>query len=235
MRLEHVPTICAAIALTPTGSYAHNTATPIPDVVAPFSNSQTYALSLGNAVRIFELRKYLSSSSADQARVSIVVSKTENKQTPSESIQEIRRLTGITYLQISEIFGVSSRAVYDWLAGKPIASAHHQRIGEVNAVLRFIDRGAATENKNLIFNDSGNGVTYFELLKEGAYSKVTQDLGEGMERASFDNVLSVEAEKHNVPRHFGSSFEGSVDADESEIVPIRAIKVRKANARRKKT
>lgn len=145
---------------------------------------------------------------------------------PAELVHGVRNLSGMTWVQIAEIFGVSSRAVFGWASGRSISSAHHQHLGDLFTTLKYIDRGSAEENINLLLSNYDEGRTYFELLKANQCDQVKMVVGKGINRPSFDKQLTEEAKKHNAPKHFGRSFEQSANEKDVEIVLPRKTKVR---------
>lgn len=207
------------------------------DVAVPFRTTPKFVLYRSNVFNVFRKQQLFSSSTANVARISVHVpdveaDKTFKKSSPSELVQGIRLLGGMTWAQVAEIFGVSLRAVFDWSAGKAVAAQHHQRLGNVFATLEYIDRGSAEENINLLMSASKDGRTCFELLKTDQCDLVRAVAGEGPKRPLYEKKLSEEAIEYNAPIHFGLSMEEALTDEDVEIVLPREPKVRRAKAKR---
>ncbi|WP_419950972.1 helix-turn-helix domain-containing protein [Candidatus Palauibacter sp.] len=59
------------------------------------------------------------------------------------AVSELRRISGLTWEQLAELFGVSRRSVHCWASGKPLNAANHERLMRVLDVVRDADRGTA--------------------------------------------------------------------------------------------
>lgn len=206
------------------------------EVAAPFSYGQSFKM-FEQDIQTFAMRQeYLEGSTALNIPVSFSVegnNPTANT-TPAELVHELRRVSGLTWAQIAEVFDVSARAPYHWASGKTVSAENHERLGQVVTVLRFIDRGSAEENRNLLLGNARPGQTYLDLLCGGEYKLVRALAGEGVGRPSFGPALSQDAEKFNAPSHWGSTIEASSGMDETEILPLSQPKLRRAKARRNK-
>lgn len=203
-------------------------------VETPFWVIPKYVLSERNVVCIYKKQQYLSPSTATVMPISVNVVDAPEIHSPSELVQAIRYLCGMTWAQVAEIFSVSLRAVFDWAAGKPVSPRHHEHLGNVFATLEYIDRGSAEENMNLLMSKSQEGITCFQLLKNDQCDLIRDIAGEGPKRPSFKADLSEDAKKYNAPIHFGHSIENALNDEDMEIVVTGGPKIRRVKARRKK-
>lgn len=207
-----------------------------PKVAAPFSHGQSFKV-FEREIQAFAMRQeYLEGSTALNIPVSFSVE--DNDPTantkPAELVHELRRISGLTWAQIAEIFDVSARAPYHWASGKPVSAENHERLGQAVTAIRFIDRGSAEENRNLLLGNARPGQTYLDLLCSGEYELVRALAGEGVGRPSFGPALTQDAEKFNAPSHWGNAIEASSAMDETEILQLSPPKLQRAKARRSK-
>lgn len=206
------------------------------NVAAPFSHGQSFKV-FERDIHAFAMRQeYLEGSTALNIPVSFSI---EDKDptantTPAELVHELRRISGLTWAQIAEVFDVSARAPYHWASGKTVSAENHERLGQVVTVLRFVDRGSAEENRNLLLGNAPTGKTFMDLLCDGEYELVRALAGKGVGRPNFGPALTKGAERFNAPRHWGDAIEVSSGMNETEILPLNQPKLRRIKARRNK-
>ena len=88
----------------------------------------------------------------------------------SEAIMEIRRRSGLTWEELSELFDVSRRSVHYWANGKPPSTGHEWAIRKVLTILRCLDRGNQIDTRaTLLAVDDVNEISILELLKSGRF------------------------------------------------------------------
>jgi DNA-binding transcriptional regulator YiaG len=105
---------------------------------------------------------------------------------PSNSrsaVNELRRVSGLTWEQLGDLFQVSRRAVHNWASGETLNRKNESRLGHALATLRFIDRGLSSLNRAVLTQPLHDGRIPFQLLKEGAFEEVRQALGPGRSRS----------------------------------------------------
>lgn len=148
-------------------------------------------------------------------------------------VAELRRLTGLTWAQISQLFGVSKRAPFHWASGKNVSADHHQRLGKVVSLLRYADRGSAEENKKLLLSEAKDGQTFLDLLSSGQDEHFGELAGKGPGRNTLPGTLTPTAKRFHVSQHWGTSAQLLQSADVVEV-PVAKSTLRKAKPRRKK-
>lgn len=148
-------------------------------------------------------------------------------------IAELRRLTGLTWAQISQLFDVSKRAPFHWASGKNISADHHQRLGKVVSLLRRADRGSAEENKKLLLSEAKDGQTFLDLLSSGQDDPFGELAGKGPGRKTLPGSLTSTARKLRVSQHWGASAQLLQSSDVVEV-PVTKSTLRKTKLRRKK-
>jgi hypothetical protein len=204
-----------------------------PRIAAPFLEKTRISISTEDAIQMLKWQEFRSGTSSEGVRVSVAVNESavdaRAESTPSELIVELKRLSGLTWAQVSEVFGVKPRALHYWRAGEPVSGENHERLGAVVAMLRFIDRGTREENKRLLLSEAVDGKTFFELAKEGELQAIRDHAGEGIGRVSFGAVLTQEARAKNAPLEYLPSEELS---DEAEVDLMVRPKTRRKSIRR---
>ena len=90
----------------------------------------------------------------------------------AEAIMEIRRLSGLTWEELGDLFDVSRRSVHHWANGKPAAARHNQMIRRMLAAVRHLYQGDQFGTYALLLAvDQSIGVSTFDLLKDGRYDE----------------------------------------------------------------
>ena len=205
-----------------------------PPVAAPFAQAPIFRV-FGADVQGFALRqKYLEFSTALSAPLHFLVESAgqELGQAPAEQISELRRISGLTWAQLADVFGVSARAPFHWASGNAVSAENHKRLGQVLAAVKYVDRGSAEANRNLLLGSVPSGQTFLELLQIAEFDLVRQLAGPGQGRAAYPSPLSTDADRFNAPKHWGKAVEAGAGTDEAEIKPVTEPKLRRAKARR---
>ncbi|RME42514.1 MAG: XRE family transcriptional regulator, partial [Deltaproteobacteria bacterium] len=94
------------------------------------------------------------------------------------ALAEFRRLSGLTWDQLAQVFGVSRRILHLWASGKPLGAPNEEHLRRLLAVLRRADRGAAGANRALLLTEH-EGTIPIDLLVEHRYEEFLQLVGEG--------------------------------------------------------
>lgn len=97
---------------------------------------------------------------------------------PRDAISELRRISGLTWEQLAELFGVSRRSVHFWASGKPLNAANEQRLLRTLDVVRYADRGNARLTRTALFTARG-GSAPFDLLVAERFDEARALLGAG--------------------------------------------------------
>jgi DNA-binding transcriptional regulator YiaG len=116
------------------------------------------------------------------------------------AIGELRRLSGLTWDQLARMFNVSRRSLHFWASGKPMTPSNEEHLHRVLAVLRKIDRGAASANRTALLGVCEDGSLPFDLLVEGDYERVISLLGPGGGRHVSPPKLDEAARAARAPR-----------------------------------
>jgi DNA-binding transcriptional regulator YiaG len=99
-------------------------------------------------------------------------------ETTRQAISELRRISGLTWEQLGELFDVSRRSVHFWASGKPLNAGNEQRLMQVLDVVRAAERGDAQTTRAALF-EVKEGTTAFALLAAARFDKARAMLGAG--------------------------------------------------------
>ena len=90
----------------------------------------------------------------------------------AEAIMEIRRLSGMTWEELGELFDVSRRSVHHWSNGNPVSARHDHMIRRMLAAVRHLDQGDQARTRALLLTvDQATGVSTFDLLRGGRFDE----------------------------------------------------------------
>lgn len=177
---------------------------------------------------------YHSSSTSTHVALSVTdVTDASEVEDAAALVAELRRLTGLTWAQISQLFGVSKRAPFHWASGKNVSADHHQRLGKVVSVVRHADRGSTEENKKFLLSEAKDGQTFLDLLSGGQDDDFSELAGKGPGRTFLSDSPTPSANRLRVTQHWGASAHRLQSADVFEV-PVTKSNLRKAKLRRKK-
>lgn len=97
-------------------------------------------------------------------------------------IHELRRVSGLSWEALAEIFGVSRRSLHFWASGKRLSDENEKHLRHVINVVEFIDRGTARKNRALLLTPDDSGVTGLNLLTKKDYEIFKERFGRGQGR-----------------------------------------------------
>ncbi len=100
-----------------------------------------------------------------------------------QAVNELRKLSGLTWEQLACLFDVSRRSVHFWASGQPLAVAHEEKLNRILDAVQYISLGSASLNRSLLMGVGKDGRSYLELLAAGEYAAVKRLLGVGNARA----------------------------------------------------
>lgn len=106
---------------------------------------------------------------------------TDDAETTRQAICELRRISGLTWEQLGELFDVSRRSVHFWASGKPMNAGNEQRLMQILDVVRTADRGDARSIRAALF-EVKDGTTAFALLSAERFEDARAILGGGAGR-----------------------------------------------------
>jgi len=68
-----------------------------------------------------------------------MVEMVEAREVTREGVNELRRVSGLTWDQVARLFCVSRRSVHFWASGKPMSSEHEEHLHRLLALMRGLD------------------------------------------------------------------------------------------------
>ncbi|MGE3536374.1 MAG: XRE family transcriptional regulator [Candidatus Tectimicrobiota bacterium] len=99
--------------------------------------------------------------------------------TAQSALMELRRLSGLTWDQLAQLFGSTRRSLHFWASGKPLSAAHEAQLSRLLALMRRLDRGSPQANRALLLGLQPDGSLPFARLVAGCYDAVLAQLGAG--------------------------------------------------------
>jgi DNA-binding transcriptional regulator YiaG len=96
-----------------------------------------------------------------------------------QTVNELRKLSGLTWEQLATLFSVSRRSVHFWASGEPLSSANEEKLNRTLDAVEYISRGSASSNRSLLMGIADDGKSYLELLEAGEFDRVKSILGAG--------------------------------------------------------
>ncbi len=116
-----------------------------------------------------------------------------------KAISDLRRVSGLTWEQLGELFEVSRRSVHFWASGKPLKSGNAKRLKHILDVVRDADRGSARSTRAALL-DASEGTTPFKMMVAQRFDEARAALGRSEARlAPAFAELSAEAKAARKP------------------------------------
>jgi DNA-binding transcriptional regulator YiaG len=141
-----------------------------------------------------------------------------------QSVNELRKLSGLTWKQLATLFGVSRRSVHFWASGEPLSSANQEKLNRTLDAVEYISRGSASSNRSLLMGIANDGKSFLELLAAGEFDRVKHLLGAGNAIFKSKGRLSPAAELSRVPPNPADLVDALQDSIHQEVGKSRAAK-----------
>lgn len=114
----------------------------------------------------------------------LLVRQTEQEpEATRKAISELRRISGLTWEQLGQLFEVSRRSVHFWASGKPLNTGNEERLLRVLDVVRHADRGSARSTRASLL-DASEGTTPFDMLVAQRFDDARTAVGRGGARSA---------------------------------------------------
>jgi len=151
----------------------------------------------------------------------------QEPESTARAVNELHRLTGLTWQQLSDLFHVARRSLHFWASGKPLNSRNEARLRRVLAAVRMADRGAASLNRAMLLQDR-DGLVPFDLLARGQYEAFLDLVGTGPGRHELEPARRSEqaraARRPPPPDRLVGALQDRVHVEKGELLsstPIR--------------
>lgn len=132
-------------------------------------------------------------------------------------VYELRRLTGLSWEQLSSLLGVSRRTLHNWATGGEIAAKNEEKLARVHSTINRIDRGSASKNRSLLFSPTSDGNTLYDQLRQELYEEVKSIAGPSAGRLERRlKPLDENASRQLAPERFGEALERAVAGPQAE-------------------
>ncbi|HEY9696740.1 MAG TPA: hypothetical protein V6D10_05725 [Trichocoleus sp.] len=148
-----------------------------------------------------------------------------------KAINELRRLSGLTWDQLAKVFSVSRRSLHFWASGKPLSHSSEEQLNRVLGTIQYIDRGSASLNRSLLLQPDSNGNLLLDLLVVGKYEELKQIVGVGSatkktQLGSLSQDVYLARTPQN-PADLVDAFQEPIHREVGQSRPARAARSRK--------
>lgn len=92
-------------------------------------------------------------------------------------IHEARRLSGLTWDELSRVMGASRRTLHLWAGGRPINAGNEARLGRLLGTLRVVHRTTGKGTRQALLAPLPNGEVPLDMLIGGRFDEVANALG----------------------------------------------------------
>jgi DNA-binding transcriptional regulator YiaG len=96
-----------------------------------------------------------------------------------KAVNDLRRLSGLTWDQLAKLFNVSRRSLHSWASGERLKPFNEETLNRLLGTIQYINRGNASLNRSLLLQPGSDGRPLLDLLVVGKYEEVKQILGSG--------------------------------------------------------
>ena len=147
------------------------------------------------------------------------------------TLNELRRLSGLTWEQLAKLFNVSRRSLHFWASGQPLSRFNEENLNRLLGTIRYINRGSASLNRNLLLSPGRDGRLLFDLLIAGEHEEVKRILGPGNAHQKPQLVpLSEDASMSRMPpppEDLVDALQEPIHREVGRSRPARAARSRK--------
>lgn len=120
--------------------------------------------------------------------------------TGADGIRELRRVLGLTWEELADLFGVKRRSVHFWASGMGMKPAHAERLEYLRVFAAAVDRGYPQVNHALLTTAPVGSESPLELLIAGNFNEALRAVGRiRHERGTFGRVRPSPIEVRELP------------------------------------
>lgn len=142
---------------------------------------------------------------------------------PDYLLRKVRKLTGLTWEELSIALNVSKRSLHSWDAGQPLSQKHLAHLHRVAGLVERLAKGNPVHMRYLLLKDLG-GQNALTFLREGQYELVERRFASEKAFPVFVELPFDEARKR---RPVGVALANYNTSDDSAAVqgkPLKGIK-----------
>lgn len=148
-----------------------------------------------------------------------------------DALNELRKLSGLTWEQLAKLFNVSRRSLHFWASGQPLSRFNEENLNRLLGTIRYINRGSASLNRNLLLSSGQDGRLLFDLLIAGEHEEVKRILCPGNAPQKPQLVpLSEDASMSRMPpppENMVDALQEPIHREVGRSRPVRAARSRK--------
>ncbi len=90
-----------------------------------------------------------------------------------KAIMEIRRLSGLTWQELSSLFNVSHQIFNQWANGKPLPAGQNYKVGRMLRIVRSVYQGSQSETRaNLLKVNEETGKSLYHLIQQNSFDEI---------------------------------------------------------------
>lgn len=89
---------------------------------------------------------------------------TSPRRSTSGVLSELRRLSGLTWDQLSRFFGVSRRTIHFWASGQAMSASNEEKLQQALAKVKSLDQGSASATRSLLLAVDASGRPLLESM-----------------------------------------------------------------------
>lgn len=146
---------------------------------------------------------------------------TINMVAPVPLLRRIRRISGLTWAELSTAFSVSTRTLHNWDAGEPLRQKHLKRLHEVAGLFDRLDQGNPVYLRNLLLKDLG-GQNALVMLRAGQLKEVEVQLEAIRSTHAAPGELADSEFRKRIPQ--GVSLAGYSLDQSVRVIPGKPLK-----------
>ncbi|MFB2923296.1 MULTISPECIES: helix-turn-helix domain-containing protein [Aerosakkonema] len=147
------------------------------------------------------------------------------------ALNELRKLSGLTWEQLARLFNVSRRSLHFWASGQPLSRFNEESLNRLLGTIRYINRGSASINRSILLSPSSDGKIPLDLLVAGRHEEVKQLIGSGnapqrpqLQPLSPDAIASRIPQK---PEELVDALHDPIHREVGRSRAVRAVRSRK--------
>lgn len=99
--------------------------------------------------------------------------------TAARRIGDAKRLSGLTWDELSQVMATTRRTLHLWANGRAISSPNEGRLSRLVGVLQVVSRGTGRETRQALLTPLRDGLVPLDLLVLGRFDEVAEYLGRG--------------------------------------------------------